>query len=110
MTLFLRDKNNNSIVDIDFYKKSGERGDYLELSSGIIIKHYSNFLLNNLERQDEIIETFDNISELRGWLWEVHFLGRQNTADSQEYDEVLEALRAMLKTVANKFNLCYVED
>jgi hypothetical protein len=103
MTLYLRNEQNRTIVDIELYKKNN----YVELSSSIDIENYSNYLLNNLNRKNEIISDFNDLSELRGWLWEV-FLGDDNTAD--KYDETLEEVRKMLKKYANKHNLYYVED
>jgi len=40
--------------------------------------------------QDELIADFDQISELRGWLWETYFMGRKN--DEKEIDGVIDAL------------------
>ena len=103
MTLYLRNEKNRTIVDIDLYVKE----DYVELHSSIDIENYSNYLLNNLDRKNEIISDFDDLSELRGWLWEV-FLQGDNTAD--KYNITLEEVRKMLKKYANKHNLYYVED
>ena len=104
MILFIRDKKRQTIVDLDVYKTEG----YIELHSGVMIESYSKFLLENLDRKDEIIEDFDMISELRGWLWEVYFMGGKNTAD--KYDDVLKHLRAMIRGIAVKYDLYYVED
>jgi len=68
MTLFLRNKENRSIVDIDIYVKREEDKKYIELHSSVIIDTYSDFLMNNLANANEIIDTFTHISDLRGWL------------------------------------------
>jgi hypothetical protein len=106
MILFLRDKNNNTIVDLDCYKS---RDGYIDITSTVCIDEYSKLLLSTPEEQRSLLITeFNNISELRGWLWESHFMGRKNT--NEEYDQVIEQLRGMFKNVAKKYDLCYVED
>lgn len=108
MILFIRSKKNRTIVDIEFYKKSEDGSEYLELHSSIDIKEYSNFLLDNLDKKNKIISTFNELSELRGWLWENYFMGRQNVVT--EYSNVLKILREMLHKIADDFDLNYVED
>lgn len=107
MILFLRDEKNNSIVDIECYIKNDD-GAYIELSSAVDILYYSVFLLENLDRKVEIIQDFSEIDELRGWLWEKYFMGGKN--DPDKYDDVITILRDMLRGIAKKYNLNYVED
>lgn len=108
MTLFLRNKNNRSIVDLELYVKKENGKQFVELHSGVIIDKYSEFLLENLDKKEEIIEDFTEISELRGWLWESFFMDDEN--DGSKYQEVLSLVRARLKETAKKYNLYYVED
>lgn len=108
MTLYIRDKQKRSIVDLELYvKKDGERS-YIELDAAVIITPYSELLLANLERKDEVIDAFETISELRGWLWETFFLGEEN--DPTKFDEVVAVVRVFLKDIATSFDLYYVED
>lgn len=104
MTLFLRTQKNFTILDVEYYKKEGQ----LDVRAVIDITQYSKLLLENLERKDEIISTFRDLTDLRGWLWERYFMGEENT--DLEYDNVLKELRNILKEAATKFNLYYVED
>jgi len=111
MILFLRDQNNNTIVDLECWVKTAEDNKdykYIELSVTVDIFYYSVFLLTNPDKQSEIIRDFSDIQELRGWLWEVYFNGQRS--DPDKYADVLAKLREMLKTVANKYDLSYVED
>ncbi|MCK5601978.1 hypothetical protein KAR91_08920 [Candidatus Pacearchaeota archaeon] len=105
MILFLRDKKNNTVVDIELYKTEG----HIELSVFIDIAQYSKLLLTTpKEKQLTIITIFNFLSELRGWLWESHFGGRKNTAE--EFDEVLDKVRETLAIVAEYTDLHRVED
>ena len=104
MTLFIRNKKNRTIVDLEFYKTKG----HVELHSSVIIDTYSKFLLENLDRKDEIVNDFNEISELRGWLWESYFMGDENTDD--KYDDILKILRDRLHEISKKYDLYYVED
>ena len=105
MVLYLRNQKNETILDAEYYEKDN----YLDLSSTVCIEAYSKMLLELPEdRQIEAITEFDNLQELRGWLWESYFCGKQNTSDA--YEVVLEVLRHRLNNVAKKYNLIYVED
>lgn len=108
MTLFIRDNQNRSIVDLEIYVKKDNDKSYVELSSDIILTPYSEFLLANLDRKDEIVDAFSTISELRGWLWESYFVDEENTGD--KYDEVVNVVKTFLKEIATGFELYYVED
>lgn len=108
MTLFLRTENNITLLDVEYWIKSEGGEGFLELRCVIPIKAYSEFLLENLSRGEEIIEAFAELQELRGWLWEVHFMGRQNNTD--EYRDVLLKLRGILTNVAKEFDLALIED
>ena len=46
-----------------------------------------------------MISDFDELSELRGWLWEVFFMVKEN-----------EPKKAILKNVADKYGLFVVQD
>jgi len=108
MTLFLRNEKNETILDIDLYEKE----DYIELNSTVCIEPYSKLLLEvfseDSKKAAKLIKKFDELQELRGWLWEVYFLGGKNT--NKEFYNVLKAVKEMLKKVADEYNLYYVED
>lgn len=109
MTLYLRNSKNESVVDIELYEKEN----YVELHSVICIKPYSELLLeisnNRVEEYVQMtINTFDDISELRGWLWESYFMGRQN--NRAEYPIVLQKVKEILKKVADEYGLYLVTD
>jgi hypothetical protein len=108
MILFLRSQKNRTIVDIECFVKTEEDRKFVELHATVIINEYSKFLLENLDRKDEIIEDFHAMSELRGWLWERYFMGGDN--DPKEYPNVIKGLQALLQGYAEKYNLYYVED
>ena len=110
MILYLRDEKNRTILDLELYVKTEDDRSFVELASSIDIKNYSLFLLNEKHplRQSQIIRDFDELSELRGWLWESYFMVKKNT--KEEYDNVLEEVRKIIKKVADRHSLYYVED
>lgn len=108
MILFLRNKKRQSIVDIDCYVKTEDGCRFVELHSSVIIDTYSKFLLENLDRKDEIIKDFSEIDELRGWLWENYFMGGDN--DPEKYTDIIGILRNDLNKIGIKYHLTYVED
>ena len=108
MILFLRNDKNESIVDIECFVKKEEGREFVELHASVIIEPYSKFLLENLDRKDDIIADFSKVSELRGWLWESYFMGGDN--DPKEYDNIIKLLRKELQKMAEYYKLSYVED
>jgi hypothetical protein len=108
MIYFLRTNKNETILDLEVFVKTENSHSFVELHSVINIENYSRFLIDNLDRQDEIISDFDTLSELRGWLWEKYFMGRQNNGD--EYDQVIKELKPFLKKIADKYNLALITD
>ena len=109
MTLYLRTKENKVIFSAMVYIESNEsRKSFVELSAVVNITNYSNFLLDksNLNKA-KIINDFDYLSELRGWLWERFFITVPN--DETQKDKVVEKLRVILNKVAKDYNLLYVE-
>lgn len=104
MILFLRDKLNRTILDVEVF--TNENGD-VDLSSSVIIKPYSDFLINNLEDDLKIIRDFSELQDLRGWLWERYKATVNKNPDKME---VVNQLRPILKKVAGEYNLRYVED
>lgn len=109
MILFLRDNNNNTILDLEVYVKKEDDRSFVEVSSVIDIKNYSILLLDTLEKDRvELVNTFDELSELRGWLWENYFMVKENKPE--EYDNVVKELKSILTTVANKYNLNLIQD
>jgi hypothetical protein len=106
MIFYLRDKDNDKdIAEIEYY----ETLDYLEIYTKLYIRNYSSKLCN-LEGRDkfDFVNNMEFISDLRDWLHKDHFKGRKNT--SSEYEEVLEALRKILKNVAKRTDTYVVED
>ena len=108
MILFLRNQKNQSIVDLECFVKTEEGRKFVELHATVIIEPYSNFLLENIDRAEDIISDFSKVSELRGWLWESYFMGGDN--DPEEYQNIIEILRKELKKLAEFYDLSYVED
>jgi hypothetical protein len=108
MILFLRNDKNESIVDIECFVKKEDGREFVELHASVIIEPYSKFLLENLDKKDDIISDFSKVSELRGWLWESYFMGGDN--DPKEYDNIIEILRKELQKMSEYYKLSYVED
>lgn len=108
MTLYIRRGKNKTLLDVEFYTTIENDYSFVELSSTVMIEEYSKFLLENIDRADEIIEDFEFLNELRGWLWESFFIVTKNTPAS--YDSALIALREILNGICEKYSLYLVED
>lgn len=112
MTLFLRNDKNETVVDIELNQT---KEDYIELRSVVCIEPYSKLLIDcyiqhigQPEKILEFIQTFTELQELRGWLWETYFMGSENT--NKEFHAVLKAVKDILSEVCKKYNLYLVID
>ncbi len=103
MTIYLRDENNKTLVDIEVWEKHNS----VDLSSCVIIKNYSKFLLENPYRRHEVIKVFEDLSEMRGWLHEV-YLPLENKNATKE--DVIKRVKLTLQGVCNNFKLNIVTD
>lgn len=109
MVLYLRNKRNKDIVEIELNVKTDEGTKFVECSCAIDITGYSKLLLSTPEQNQKIlIQEFDDLSEIRGWMWERYFAVKKNT--ESEYDGVLSDVRDWLKKLADKYELNVVED
>ncbi len=104
MTLYLRDKYGNNIVDLELNKSMPN----IDLRVVVDIEAYSNLLLNNLEHKEEVIATFSNISNLRGWLWEYYYPKFGDSPDN--YKDILNRIKDIFVETAYRFNLYSVTD
>jgi hypothetical protein len=108
MILYLRNDKGKNLLDLEVWVKvEGDRR-YVELSSNINITNYSHLLLDNVKNKTKIIHDFDNLSELRGWLWERYFMTGKN--DGSQIDDVIQKLKIVLTKVAKDYNLDLIED
>lgn len=108
MTIYLRNKKNETLLDIECYVAKEDGKKFVELHSVVPIKAYSEFLVENIDDKERIISMFDDFNELRGWLWEVYFMGEQN--DPERYDDVIKQLKDILKQACDLWGLSLVTD
>jgi len=114
MIIYLRTPENKTLVDISVYGK--------DLHSIVPIKTYSEFLITkmmvykkeNLDDKNhykkeviELVRTFDDLQELRGWLWE-HYVALINKNPTNR--EIEEEVIKKLKPIAEKYGLHIVTD
>lgn len=112
MTFYLRDENNKTLFNADVWVKTEHEPNltysFVELSASVNISNYSKFLLENQNKSNKIISDFDNLSELRGWLWERFFMTGRN--DGTQIDDVVEKLKVILGKVARDYKLYLIAD
>jgi len=108
MTLYLRNEKGDNLLDLEVWVKTENGFSFVELSSSIDIPSYSYLLLDNLKKKNKIIHDFDNLSELRGWLWERYFMTGKN--DGTQIDDVINKLKIILTKVAKDYNLALIQD
>lgn len=114
MTLFIRDKNNKTLFELETWVATRPEeeggGSYSEISTSIDVKNYSLHLLHKVEPKEQVVFTyvFDELSNLRGWLWESYYMTGDN--DGSDQDKIVDKLKHFLREVASRFNLLMIED
>jgi hypothetical protein len=107
MIFYLRNKENKTLFQAEVWVKTKYEPDltysFVELSPTINITNYSKLLLSNPKKQNKIISDFDNLSELRGWLWERFFIAEKN--NPVQIDNVISKLQVILAKVARDYEL-----
>lgn len=114
MIIYLRTQKNKTLVDISVYNQ--------DLHSVVRITNYSTFLIQQLtfyktkysadkkQYKNEIIElvsTFDDLQELRGWLHE-RYMATENKNPTDE--EIEKEVIKKLKPICKKYSLNIVTD
>lgn len=97
MVHFLRNEKNRTIIECEIYN--------YDLKTSTNIEEYSKMLidLHNKDQHYPFIESFSNLSEIRGWWWE-------QGKDSGEYQSMHDFVKEKFLEVAKKYNLNYVTD
>lgn len=108
MTIYLRTQENKTLLEIEVWVKTEDNYSFVELSVVVNIKNYSDFLLSNLDKQDAIVDDFQDMSELRGWLWEVYFMSKDNVPS--EIHGVVKELNEYLQSIAQYYGLALITD
>lgn len=111
MTLFLRTKDNRTIVDCEIWTNSTGLKNYTDLQVHVVIDTYSETLLSITDADEMIqcIKIFSFIQSLHTWLNEERFSSWSEN-DGTQTDEIVSEVREMFKEVADKFELIYIED
>jgi len=104
MTIYLRDENNNSLLDLEVWRaKEGN----LDVKGGVPILEYSKLLLANQENAQQVIDAFDDLDNIRRWYWEIY----NESYPNHSMHELLQEIRVVfLEPVCKQFNLSIVID
>lgn len=104
MTLFLRNKNRQSVVDIEIWNK-----DVIDLRVATDLKLYSEILLSLPEgRQQDCIADFNYIDTLRQWLFEYYEFEIKN--DGHDFDNVVKEIKEQMLAMCHKYDLYFIVD
>lgn len=95
--IFLRDENNDNVVDTEIIVRDNKIEDMTTL---IDVVPYSRLLIKNLYRMDEVLFEFERIQEMRGWLFETQDM-------SKESKHLMAAISEVYKKSAKKYQLEY---
>jgi len=102
MTIYLRNKDNETIVDIEITNKSNDKP--IDLHSAVDLRLYSQLLLSLREgERAKCINTFEALQELRGWYWE-RWLEMEAPEDHTVRDVEL-AIMGILNPICEAYNL-----
>lgn len=132
MILYLRNEKGKTIFEVEIWVKTEDDNySYVELSTNFDIQNYSKLLISKMDNQyfrerkltkiigkqkpteiEEFISIFDQLSELRGWMWESYFMVKRNTKENtkENLTDVIKEVKIILNAVADKYDLFVIED
>lgn len=108
MVIYIRNKKGDNIYEVELTENKDNT--VRNIIGSINTKEFSNFLLERCDKSSnkkgimEVIDDFNELSEIRGWYFENYI------HKSKDYDDVLAVVKSMLKSVASKYDLAIVED
>lgn len=119
MYIFLKNKG-KTLCDVGIYGEEYSDGTWTaDIKSVILIKNYSQFLMDNTDQQMQIAEDFDAIQNFRQQYWEGNGLfpyAKRYDIDEEykqfcnDKNEITAIIRKKMQDVAKKYNLEYSED
>lgn len=97
------------VTDVIISKEANEHRTpkfYTELDTDIFPKHYSQFLIENQNRWDEIANDFQDIFNLRNWLW---FYSKTNDGwTSEKHEQAIQYVKEFIKNITFKYDNLYM--
>lgn len=110
MIFQIRAKDIGTMVDIETYITSKELGSYTELRTWISIKEYTEYLLNIKDsiKQLEFCIMIDEVSEMRGWLWEVYKPSKKT--NEEQMNDIILHIKTVFKNICNMFERLYINE
>ena len=103
MVHFIRDGANNTLVDLEVFRNEDNMAD---LSVTIPIADYTLFVRRNFDKVLQIAKDFNDIQDLRSWLWEIYYQHNNIVTIKDVNEEISESMRY----IADKYDLNYVVD
>jgi hypothetical protein len=116
MILFLRDKNNENLYEVEINKSKDKR--IIDVHGSVNVEEVLWYVVEKTRNGEnalivEFIKDFSFLDEIRGWYWEVYnnnrFFHNEEEVE-KEYDDVVREIRKKLKAIAPKYSLSVVED
>lgn len=105
MILYLRNENNETVVDMEIFTNSD---DITDVICTVMIKPYTEILLKDkYTNKEKVANDFDKISEIRSWFWESYMLGKNQPVDP---GSVINAIKKYLEPFRLEYSLYYVTD
>ena len=107
--IFKLRKGNKTVCDVEVTTQKENGKEYIELRSSVFVAGYSEVLAKHMDEMLKVIKDFEEIEELRGWLWERH-LHNNNVYTIENYRSTIDYVKNILSKVAKEYDLYYVED
>jgi len=101
---------NKTVCDVEITTQDEEDHSHIELRASVFVAGYSLVLIKYIDEVTKLISDFEEVEELGGWLWESYFSGKQNIYNIENYNNVANHVKILLKKLANEYDLYYVED
>ena len=103
MTLFLRDKKNNTLCECDFFTDDGS----LDVSCSVSILNYTKLLMRIQKDIWAASKIFEGLDQMRGLLWEMN---TEVMGKDYDMEKAIDIVRTEYEKAAKLYDLFIVED
>jgi hypothetical protein len=81
----------------------------IELNSAVFVVGYSKILTKYFDEIPKVVNNFEEIENLYIWLQNIYFNNKKNIYTFEDYNNITNYIRNLLKKIALEYDLSYTE-
>lgn len=103
MTFTLKDNKDKKIFEL---KVELNNTNGINVKHNINITNYSKFLIKNIEKSNNIIDDFNHLNEIDGWLWDRFFLNlNPKSKNTEDIIIIIDKIKVILNKIVKEYKI-----